>query len=141
MTGFNHTLTGAIVAVVVPAPLVPLAAFVSHFICDAFPHFGNHPTITPHSRNLKNLIIADGMLCVIALLFAIWLFPDKWFVIGLGAFFACLPDFMWIFKRQLHTPQWFLRFSSWIQWGERPWGWILELLYAAIFVSLLILLS
>lgn len=137
MTGFNHTLAGAIVAVLVPAPLVPIAAFISHFICDAFPHFGNYPPITKNPQNLKKLIIVDGVLCVIAALFAIWLFPENWPLIGVGSFFACLPDFMWIFKRQLHTPRWFLRFSSWIQWGERPWGWILELIYAAVFVVIL----
>lgn len=141
MLGFNHTLSGSIIAIIVPAPLSPVVAFLSHFVFDAFPHFGRHPKITHGSPGLQKLIVADGFACLAALGLAIWLFPAHWFIIGLCSFLACLPDFVWMFKRQLRTPKWFLDFSTVIQWGERPWGWLLDLLYGAIFVAILLNLS
>lgn len=141
MTGFNHTLAGAIIAVTFPAPFVPLAALFSHFFLDVMPHFGRHRAIKPGSSGLRKLIYADGTLSVLALIFSLVLFPDKWFLIGVGTFLSIFPDLQWIFKRQLRTPERYIRWMSAIQWGERPWGWILELAYAAIFVSILIYLS
>lgn len=137
MTGFNHTLAGAIIGIVVPAPFVPIVAYFSHFILDVFPHFGRHPDVTHGSKRLRQIIVIDGILSLAVFLLAASLFPDKWFMIGVGSFFAVLPDFQWIFKRYLHTPKWFLNFSSKIQWGERPWGWTLEILYGSIFMGML----
>ncbi len=41
MTGFNHAVTGALIAGAVGNPFlaIPLA-FASHFVLDAIPHFG-----------------------------------------------------------------------------------------------------
>lgn len=134
MLGFNHTLAGSIIAVLVPAPLIPLASLASHFILDMTPHFGESEIVRPYTKHFKLLIVADAFLCALSLSLAIWLFPDKWLIICVGSFFSVLPDFLWPLWR--HGPKWldrFLDFAQWIQWGERPYGWLFDVFYAFLF--------
>lgn len=140
MLGFNHTLAGSIIALTIPAPAIPAVAYVSHFLLDIMPHFGRHPKFTKKTPGLKKLIVGDGIVCTVILLSAMVLFPEKWFLLAMGAFFAVLPDLQWIFEKWLKTPDWFLAFSSNIQWGERPWGWILEICYGVVLLAILIAL-
>jgi hypothetical protein len=94
MLGFNHVLAGSIIAVITPAPLVPLVAFASHFLLDLTPHFGNSDRVYPYTKSFKLWLVIDALLCFVGLAFAISLFSDKWFIISLGAFFGALPDFL-----------------------------------------------
>lgn len=144
MTGFNHTLAGCIIATTIPAPAAPIVAFASHFVLDAMPHMGNHPAFTSEpklSKPLKILIVFDGLAS--AAIYILWAFvrPELVFISLVAVFFSLLPDLMWIFKHWLHTPKWFIRFGNWIQWGEFPWGWWLELIYATLMIYVLIILS
>lgn len=142
MLGFNHVLAGSIVAVITPAPLVPVAALVSHFLLDLTPHFGRSKTAYPYTRPFKWLLAADGLLCISGFIFALLLFHDKWFIVGAGAFFGLMPDMLWPLWH--HGPKWldkFLDWAEWIQWGERPYGWILDVLYGIFFAVLLYFLS
>jgi hypothetical protein len=138
MTGLNHTLAGAAIALILPPPLALPLAFLSHFVLDMVPHFGRHPKFVKFSPHLKALIIADGAVSVGTMSLIILLSPDKWLSIGLCCFLAVLPDLLWIFQKLLHTPVWFLKFSSWIQWGERPYGWIYETAYTILGLGLII---
>ena len=140
MTGFNHTLAGTIIAVITPTPLVPVVALLSHFILDTFPHFGRSQTVKPYNKKFKLVLIIDALLCFSFLALGLYLFPDKRLAIILGAFFANLPDFMWLLRDFAKVPslKWFFNFSEKIQWGERPWGWILEILYAIAFIVILL---
>ena len=142
MLGFNHVLAGSIAAVLVPAPLVPVVALASHFLLDLTPHFGNSPTIYPYTRPFKRLLAADSLLCLIGLLFAIWLFPNLWAVIVIGAFFSAAPDILWLWRNR--GPAWFQRFlywANWIQWGERPYGWLFDAFYGLMMSITLYLLA
>lgn len=136
MLAFNHLLAGSIVATIVPAPLVPVVAFASHFILDLFPHaHGEEP---PYSRFLKTQIWIDAVVSVAVLVFLFLLFPDNWPIIMTGAFFGFLPDALWILWRK--GPKWldkFLDFAHWIQWGERPYGWIFDAFYGMTMVIIL----
>lgn len=140
MLAFNHILAGSIVAAITPTPLVPLVpvfAFVSHFILDLFPHaHGEEP---PYSKFLKAQIIFDTMISLVAIGYIVWLFPDRWFMIGVGAFFGLLPDFFWVLWRK-GGPEWFQAFldwAHWIQWGERPYGWMFDLFYGGVMTVIL----
>lgn len=148
MTGTNHTLAGAIIAVLIPAPLVPIVAFVSHFILDAVPHFGNQPWMPtsgaqPYSKIFKYWLLLDAVGCFAALFFAWWLFPDKWLIITIGTFFAAGPDFLWLLEPHAHSrfARTFFSFAKKIQWAELPWGWVLEIAYAIIFTWILVKLA
>lgn len=141
MLAFNHVLAGSIVAVVTPAPLVPLVAFISHFLLDLFPHaHGEEP---PYSRFLKIQIGIDAVVTLVASVFVLWLFRDQWFIVSIGAFFGLLPDFLWIFWKK-GGPKWFQKFldwAHWIQWGERSYGWIFDAFYGFLFVFTLVVLA
>lgn len=136
MLAFNHILTGSIIATVVPAPLVPLVAFASHFVLDVLPHSnGEEP---PYSRALKIQFAVDAVVSLFIVVLIIWLFPANWFLMGIGAFFALLPDFLWLLWRR--GPKWldkFLDWAHWIQWGERPYGWIFDATYGMVLLIFL----
>lgn len=140
MLAFNHILAGSIVAVITPAPLVPFVAFASHFILDLFPHaYGEEP---PYSRFLKIQVGIDAIISAIACIFVYLLFQDQWFIIAVGAFFGFLPDALWLLWRKgLKWFDKFLDWAHWIQWGERPYGWIFDAFYGFLMVFTLIVLS
>jgi hypothetical protein len=137
MLGFNHTLAGCIIAVITPAPLVPFVAFASHFLLDMTPHFGRSKRIYPYTKSFIGLLVLDAILCTFCLFLAIALFPDKWFILAVGAFFATLPDFMWLLKGRVKQLDRFFAFASKIQWGEHPYGWIFDASYGYIFMIVL----
>lgn len=142
MLGFNHALSGSIIAVLTPAPLVPLVALVSHFVLDLTPHFGNSDRVYPYTRSFKLWLTIDALLCLTVLGFAVTLFPDKWLIISIGTFFATLPDFLWLLYHKWQP--WFdtfLNWAEWIQWGERPYGWIFDAFYGLIMVFVLYALA
>lgn len=131
MTGYNHVATGVIVAVIIknPVAVIPVA-FVSHFVLDALPHFGRHPRFKAWNSNFLYLLAVDAALCFAVYFFALYKWPDLRVAITLGAFFAALPDFMWLIYGKKTLPKnWFYKFSKWIQWGERPWGMVIEIPY------------
>ncbi len=148
MIGFNHALSGALVGILMPPQYtvyIPLAAFGLHFVLDVFPHYGRDDTAPVHSKKFNKILITDAILCIVFVALACWLYPDKIFAIGLGAFFAMLPDFLWVFhyyiKVKNKLAKLFFAFAEKIQWGERPWGWSLEILYAMIMLAVLVGLS
>jgi hypothetical protein len=142
MLGFNHVLTGSIIAIIAPTPLVPAVAFVSHFILDMTPHFGRSTTVTPYTKQFIRLLIFDAILCFLALGFALVLFPDRWFIIVIGAFFSALPDFFWLLRRRASRRfDRFLDWAEWIQWGERPYGWLFDAFYGLVMILVLVLLA
>lgn len=138
---FNHALAGATIGAIIPAPLVAPVAFATHFLLDMMPHaHGEEP---PFSRFLKVQIAADLVLTVCALGFLYYIFPeDQRFIIGVGALFGMLPDFLWILWKR--GPKWldkFLDWAHWIQWAEWRHGWAMDALYASLFVYILLLFT
>ncbi len=140
MTGINHSLAGAAIALAVRQPLLiaPLA-FVSHFVCDAMPHLGRIKDMHPWNQKMRTYLLFEAFLCFGALAVCLLIFPQYWLLIGLGMFFATLPDFLWIPYHNLGKPdRLFWRIHAKVQWGERPYGWTFELLYAAIFILVIV---
>jgi hypothetical protein len=72
MTGFNHGMTGAAIALAVkqPALAVPLA-FLSHFVTDMIPHFGLNEQELFSKR--FNLILFADFIFAISLMAVSWL--------------------------------------------------------------------
>lgn len=136
MLAFNHILAGSIIAAIVPAPAVPVVAFVAHFVMDLFPHA--HGEEKPFSRFLKIQIAIDAMVTVAAIILVAVLFSDRLLIIGMGAFFCLLPDFLWLLWGR--GPKWldkFLDFAHLVQWGERPYGWIFDVFYGFVMIVIL----
>jgi hypothetical protein len=138
MIALNHALTGTAIAIAVKQPVlaIPLA-FLSHFVLDAIPHFGDMPFYSYGHPLFRYVMAADGLLTVSSV-GALMLFnPNLALVIGLGAFFAILPDVFWLGHYALKWKHWFFTFHQKIQWFERPPGIIVEAAYL-VFISTVI---
>lgn len=146
MTATNHALTGALIGLAVQNPWIALpAALLSHFVCDAIPHFTDK-RIRIGSTQFKRYLIIDALGAVVVALYLFALRPDGWFVACWAAFLATSPDLMWaqsFFRSQKakkDTPMpthLIARFHSRIQWFAKPSGAVVECLWALLAVVLL----
>jgi hypothetical protein len=144
MTATNHALTGALIATAIDKPLlaVPIA-FASHFVLDALPHFGVSKNLkTRNSSSLfRTVTTLDLVICAALFLIAPWvaqsLDMNIW-IMWACMFAAICPDLVWGYRlyRELTeklpiSKSKFSKFHSKIQWGERPRGLYIELLWGA----------
>lgn len=139
MTGFNHGMTGAVIALSIknPALAVPLA-FASHFIQDAIPHFDNFAG--PSGKNLLkkrfNIFLVCDFILSVGLMFALGLlFPGKRWLIWGCMVAAASPDLMWGYYRlylekiQRRQPRYdpLARFHLAMEWSETNLGALTEI--------------
>lgn len=138
MTASNHVVTGAIIATSVSTPALALPlAFLSHFVLDALPHYGDVNKSSWLNRNFKYILGTDLLLASLFLGALVLLQPASWFLIALCGVVAVSPDLLWLpyfladlkHEQKEHTP--LAKFLKWIQWGERPWGIYLEIVVLA----------
>ena len=146
MTATNHALTGAAIGLIVGQPIlaVPLA-FLSHFICDAIPHFRSS---LPEKQMFqawwfKKYLVAEAILVFVILSFFAIDQPLNWQLAIICSIVAVLPD-VFLFNRfnkvrnnKKWKPSLFIKFSSGIQWFERPIGGLVEV---AWFVAAVVLI-
>ncbi|MDB5170871.1 MAG: hypothetical protein JWO35_565 [Candidatus Saccharibacteria bacterium] len=145
MTAINHALTGAVIGLVVGQPLLALPmAVVSHYVCDALPHFGLRMSnkLKLKTNGFRNYLIVEAALCFLLVVMLAVLHPANWLLAAECAFLAAAPDFLSI-NRYLTTragkhwkPGLYSKFAGGIQWFERPIGAVVEVawLIAAIIV-------
>lgn len=135
---------GAIIAYAFKQPALALPiAFISHFLLDSLPHFGDNGVAKEgYFSTYKRAVVAVD--CVLAALFVIWLFSLHNPLALLCAIVAASPDFVWAYReliiklRGSAKPRNIItRFHEKIQWGEFRWGWIAEILYLAGFLMVL----
>lgn len=144
MRAINHAVTGAVIGLSITNPLIAIpTAIVSHFVLDAVPHHGN-PGKPFTSRLFALTLLLDALLCLALIVFLFFAIPLDWILPSVCAFAAASPDFMSIgrfvraHKGGDTAPQlWITRFASKIQWCERPWGWIVEVVYFLVISSVL----
>jgi hypothetical protein len=145
MTAVNHALTGATIAFVLGNPVlaVPLA-FLSHFVCDAIPHYTpNIPDeIWIRSKAFKGLLIADGSFCTLLVALLAIYRPEHWLLASICAFLATSPDLVWLnhFVKSAQNKPWkpslFSKFAAKIQWYARPLGVTVEIAWAIAGISI-----
>jgi hypothetical protein len=138
MTGTNHGMTGAAIALLVkePALAVPLS-FLSHFACDAIPHSGLPPGGKLFNRFFNVTLITDFVVAVIMMVILGILFPSHKWLIWACMIAAASPDLMWAYyhlylqKIKNRKPKLgpLARFHSWIQWSQTPKGWFVEVIW------------
>lgn len=149
MTATNHALTGALIGGIVGNPLLAIAAaFTSHFICDALPHYGAGKGDARYFRSsgFKTMLFIDATLCVLLVAVLAYVQPAGWLLMALCAFLATSPDLLWLprFVRAQaggdasvgEHPV--LQFASKIQWFERPIGGFVEVAWLMGAVMLLV---
>jgi len=147
MTATNHALTGAIIGLLIGEPVlaIPLAV-LSHFICDALPHYGRTGPVdkTIATKGFRNYLIGDASLCFLLVVLLAVTQPEYWWLAALCAFLAAAPDFGWINKfRKARTgnkwrPSVFSKFAGDIQWFQRPIGAVVEV---AWFVGAIVIIT
>jgi len=135
MTATNHALTGATIGLLVGQPWIALpVALLSHFVCDAIPHFGVADPQVLKRRWFSRLLGIDAASCVALVAVLAFIHPLHWVLAAVCAFAATSPDLMWI-KKYLRARRarpaapersLLLRFHSRIQWFERPIGAVVE---------------
>lgn len=150
MTATNHALTGAFIGIAIGNPWIAIpAALLSHFVCDAIPHFGvkklRHEWVG--STTFRKFLTFDACLCVILVLVLAFLRPEHWLLASFTAFMATSPDLMWIkgfvrdqkHQKQIPVKKWnmLMKFHKTIQWFERPAGAITELLWVPAMLLLI----
>jgi len=135
MTATNHALTGAAIGLLCGQPWLALPlAVVSHYICDALPHYAHaQPDKAIRSQWFRNYLLVEALLCAGLVAILSWRQPPHWWLAALCAFLAAAPDFLWITKyrraranRRWQPSRW-SRFAARIQWFQRPVGVIVEL--------------
>jgi hypothetical protein len=146
MTATNHALTGAIIGLSVHQPWLALpAAFLSHYVLDAIPHFDEGPKFL-ESKYFKHRLLADALLCFVLVLILALTHQKDWFFISFCAFLGTSPDLFWINKYRYASqgrlskwhPNLHSRFASKIQWFAKPIGGIVELVWCAGAITLLV---
>ncbi|HET7059966.1 MAG TPA: hypothetical protein VFH99_01450 [Candidatus Saccharimonadales bacterium] len=147
MTAINHALTGAVIGLVVGEPLIAIpAALVSHFVCDALPHFGSNlpPMTYLKTKNFRHYIVSDASLCILLVICLAILQPQHWLLASVCAFVATSPDLLWINKylKMRRGKKWkrnvYEKFAGNIQWFEKPIGAVVEVTWFAAAITLLI---
>ncbi len=129
----NHVITGAVIALGVKDPVVaaPLA-FASHFALDSIPHFGfRDKTIGFKSPRGFALGLTDGLVSLAIYSYLISNYPQHFWLITVGMFFAALPDLFYIpdilFNKRF-DPKFMQRFHKKIQ-IELPRGILVEIIW------------
>lgn len=150
MRAINHALTGAVIGFSIANPVIaaPLA-FLSHFVLDSLPHFGDNKAdqkVTLNSKQFEVWLFADFILCFCLVLVLFLLQPQNWPQAALCAFLAASPDLFSVpryitvrfHKKHYEAKDFFNRFHKNIQWGERPWGLIIEVPWFAAMIFVLV---
>ncbi len=143
MTATNHAMTGAIIGLTVSNPVVAVvAAFFSHFVLDAIPHFGAGKDFYK-TKPFRIMLVVDSLLCIVLVAVLFTVHHEYWFVPALAAFTAASPD-LWSFRRfyyhrigKKYTRGRIAYFASSIQWFEKPIGAVVEIAWAACTITIL----
>jgi hypothetical protein len=144
MIGFNHGLTGGLIAHFLPLPVALPLALASHFLMDMLPHYGIPNSQRDKSSFWKIFFVIDAFA---TLGLAIYAILDNHVDMFLGGLFATMPDYIWV-GRIIKTRSFNLsnntnKFTKWhvkIQGYERPWGIWVEIPLALILFYIVIIL-
>lgn len=138
MTATNHALTGTAIGLIVGQPLLALPlALLSHYICDAIPHFGTGlpDTVVLKTKAFRTYLLVEAAICFGVVLALALLQPAHWELAAVCAFVAAAPDllsinhFATIRRGKKWKSGWYTSFASKIQWFERPIGAVVEVVW------------
>src|SRR5260221_194871 len=98
MTGTNHGMTGAVIALLVKEPLiaVPLS-YISHYVCDSIPHFGLGEGDELFDKKFNITLVSDFLVAVSMMVILGILFPAQRWLIWACMAAAASPDLMWAY--------------------------------------------
>lgn len=143
MTGFNHGITGAVIALTVKQPLiaVPLS-FVSHFFQDMLPHhdyFAGPQDERLFSHKFKVMLAVDFLSSILLMFVLALLFPaHKWLIWSCMVMAACsdlAQSYYHLYLARIKKKK--LKFDPLSKWhyslqNESPAGGLVEIAWAVI---------
>jgi hypothetical protein len=148
VTAPNHALTGALIGLTTSNPEIALPlAFLSHFACDAIPHYdppGDNQEKLASKRFILEQLVGGAIVCLLIVILLVLSRPRHWQLAAFCAFSAASPDLFWIprFVHRIKTGKDrdpkspFLRFHAWIQWKTGPRLWWIEAVWFLVIGSL-----
>lgn len=151
MTGLNHGLTGAVIALSVKNPLlaIPLS-FVSHFAQDLVPHhdyFAGPNDERLFSRKFNIMLIVDFLLSVSLVVALAILFPaHRWLIIAC-MIVAASPDlaqsyyylYLGRIKKRKYKFDLLSKFHYSLQWSESGiGGGLVEITWAIVGIFIIL---
>jgi len=153
VTGFNHGITGAVIALTVKQPVlaVPLS-FVSHYFQDLIPHWdygvsreadknGNFFT-----KRFNLSLLADFIFSVILMIVLAILFPTHKLLIWGCMAAAASPDLVWAYYRlyrehiKMQKPKYdpLSNLHHKMQWSQTSAGALVEIAWAIAGLSIIL---
>lgn len=154
VTGFNHGITGAAIALTIKNPLlaVPLS-FISHYFQDLIPHWDYGVSRQADKKGVfftkkfNMSLLGDFILSVTLMIVLAILFPTHKWLIWACMVAAASPDLVWAYYRlyrehiKKQTPRYdpFSNLHRKIQWSQTPFGGLVEIAWAI--TGLFIILS
>lgn len=145
MTATNHALTGAAIASVIQQPWLALPlAFVSHFACDALPHFGLKAKNFFGSQIMYLYLAAEAIVLAGLVIFLLSQPLSQPILLASCAFLAMSPDLAWLYygvkgrHGQPASYDWLSRWHARIQWSETSWGIIVEVGWAGLMLTVML---
>ncbi len=141
MTTTNHAITGAFIATLIKQPLLAMPlSFLSHFICDALPHFDVNFKFG--TKGMYQYLFFDGVFALLAAAFLLWQGVDNPALLAICGFAAMSPDLLWLYyglegrlgKYDSYGPV--AKLHHVIQWSATKLGIIPEIVWAALFLTL-----
>lgn len=145
MTATNHAATGAVIALAVQQPfiVIPLA-LASHFALDVLPHHGLPFDKRPLHQSISRDKVVDMIMLPITGVMLLLLAGAAWWLVLLAMVISISPDFVWVYryfsekKGEVQNHNRFTHWHSKLQWAERPWGWIVELIWFAFIIGVVL---
>lgn len=146
MTGTNHGMTGAVIALYVSEPALAIVlSYFSHYACDALPHFGLKREEL-FGKNFNIILIADFMVAVTLMVVLSLMFPERRLVIWACMVAAASPDLAWAYyhlyaqriKQRKLKLDIISRFHSWIQWSQTRAGALVEIIWFVLMGALIL---
>lgn len=146
MTTTSHAVTGAMIATVIRQPflVIPLA-FLSHFVCDALPHFGLDMKFG--EKKMYWWLGIDGTAALLCATFLLWYGVRDPVLLAICGFAAMSPDLAWLYYG-LKGPQLKIakhdivtRFHSWIQWYQKVPGIFIDFAWVSLMLTIIIKLQ
>lgn len=145
MTATNHAATGAVLALAVQHPVIafPLA-LISHFVLDILPHYGVPYDKRPQHQTFGRVFAIDAVMLPVTAIMLLLVAGASWVLVFGAMFLAISPDFVWAYrywrekKGEVCEKNRFTEWHSRIQWGERPWGWIIELAWFGLIIGIVL---
>lgn len=139
MTGFNHGMVGAVIALSVKQPMlaIPLS-LASHYLADFIPHYGFEQKKVL-KKSFNRFLLADFLLALLCMVILAVLFPHRILLIWSCMVVAAAPDIIWWFYRRSakQWPEGLDKFTAWHFRVNNDWAHVGHIYFDAAWFGMI----